>query len=213
MNHAKTLLITLLLGGATLLPARLSAQEATGPGLIGKRHYGADVSYEQFRGHRYDQAFGASGNVNLPMIPGIDAAFSFGTAHTSGANMSLTQQTLTAAVLAYNDSEYGKTFFAGTIGQAWGTAKLLGVESDRDDTFWMLGIGLEAPWGNTTAITYGLNYCDSFKSDGRSPTWQYRLQASHWFTARVCGVATLSYNQIKHAPDSVLCALGVRVTF
>ncbi len=213
MKHAKNLFIIVLLGGAIFLPARLSAQGMMTPGLIGKRYGGADVSYEQFRGNRYDQAFGASGNVNLPMIPGIDAAFSFGTAHTSGSSMSLSQQTLTASVLAYNDSEYGKTFFAGTIGQAWGTAKLLGVESDRDDTFWMLGIGLEAPLGNATAITYGLNYCNSFKNDGRSTTWQYRLQASHWFTARVCGVASLSYNQIKHAPDSVLCALGVRVTF
>ncbi|MDD2764062.1 MAG: hypothetical protein PHE83_08845 [Opitutaceae bacterium] len=213
MNHCRALIIVTLAGGLLFAASGLSAADNQSPGLIGKRYYGVDLSLEHYHSAWLDNAIGGLGSVNLPVAPGFDAAIAYGYSHLTGTDYSRDENTLSASVIAYSQDEYGKPYFSATLGEAWNSASLLGVKTNIDGSYWALGAGLEVPFGQLAAVTYSIGYSDSFSSNGRNPTWRYGVQGNYWFTPKISGIASVSYNQIRHAPDTWLYTLGVRVLF
>jgi hypothetical protein len=120
---------------------------------------------------------------------------------------------LSVSVIDYTDAEYGKSYASVTVGHAWGIDGLMGVTATNRDSFWEVGTGIEVAYGRTTTVNYGVGYSASFDRNGRNPAWRYSAVASHWFTRRFAGVIGVSYRQIKHAPDSLVYTIGVRVAF
>jgi len=213
MKRRKLSMAAILTGGLILLvPARLAAFWP-GPGLLGQRTYGFDPSLEHFSSTSLDDAFGAVADVNLPVLPGFDAAFSYGAAHLTSPGGGRTPETLSVSAIDYTDAEYGKSYASVTVGRAWDINGLMGVTETNEDSFWEVGTGIEVAYGRTTTVNYGVGYSASFDRNGRNPAWRYSVVASHWFTRRLAGVIGVSYRQIRHAPDSLLYTIGVRVLF
>ncbi len=212
MKHPNIITVAIALGSMSLISTALPA-DGQDPGLIGQRYAGGDLSLEHYHSSRFDDAQGGSLTLNLPVAPGFDANFGYAPSHLMGSNYSRTEGLLRGSLIAYSSDEYGKPFFAVTLAQAWDTTKVMGTSSDNNSTLWGLGAGVEVPYGNDTAMTCSLSYSDAFRSSTRNPAWRYSLQVNHWFTPKVSGVVSLSYDQVSHAPDGLLFTLGARVTF
>ena len=194
------------------LPGRVAAF-APGPGLLGERTYGIGPTVEHFDSARLNDAVGAVAAVNLPVLPGLDAALSYGAAHLTSAGGGRTPEVLSLSAIDYTDAFYGKSYVSLTAGHAWDINGLMGVTATNAESFWEVGTGIEVTYGHGTAVNYGIAYSASFDRSGRNPTWRYSILASHWFTRRLAGVVGVSYRQIHHAPDSLLYTVGVRVSF
>ncbi len=211
-RHARPLAAILTGGLLLLVPAPLAAQ-AAGPGLLGQRMYGFDPGLEHFDSARLGNALGAAASVNLPVLPGLDAALSYSAAHLGATDRGRTPEVLSVTAVDYTDAMYGKSYVAVTVGHAWDIGGLMGVTETNADSFWEVGTGIEVTYGHATSINYGVAYSASFDRNGRNPAWRYSVLASHWFTRRLAGVIGVSYRQIRHAPDSLIYLVGVRVAF
>jgi hypothetical protein len=83
-----------------------------------------------------------------------------------------------------------------------------------NNAFWAVRAGYEVPVGEHTAINAGIGFSDAFdNSDARNQVLRYSVEANHWFSRGVAGVASASYHQIKDAPDAVVYTLGLRFAF
>ncbi len=213
MNRRPLPVAAVLAAAFTLtLPGRLAAFWP-GPGLLGQRTYGLDAGIESYYGHSLANAFGATAGVNLPVLPGLDAALSYSAAHLTSAGGGRTPEALSVSAIDYTEAEYGKSYVSVTVGHAWDINGLMGVTETNGDSFWEVGTGVEVVYGRTTTVNYGVGYSASFDRNGRNPAWRYSVLASHWFTRRLAGVVGVSYRQIRHAPDSLLYTIGIRVSF
>ncbi len=199
-------------GLALLAPDRLAAF-APGPGLLGQRTYGFDPSLEHFHSARLDDAFGATAGVNVPVLPGFDAALSYSAAHLATSQGGRTPGALSVSAIDYTEAVYGRSYVAVTVGHAWDINGLMGVTATNRESFWEVATGMEVAYGRATSVNYGVGYSASFDRDGRNPVWRYSVTASHWFTRRLAGVIGVSYRQVRHAPDSLLYIIGIRVAF
>jgi hypothetical protein len=212
MKIRKSLLVAIL--AAVALPVcNLAAADTSDSGLIGKRYLGTDLTWGHFHSARFNDAYGAAADVNLPLNPGLDASLGYAYSHLTGPGLSGLDHLLSASLIAYNHDEYGKPFFAATIEQPMDRTTLRGVMTKDNETLWALGAGLESDLGGGNAVTYRVDYSDAFRAGPRNPTWRYQLQFNHWFTGIASGIVSVSYNQVKHAPDSLRYTLGVRVLF
>ena len=211
MKRRKTPIAALLISVLLLLiPGRLAAF-APGPGLLGQRTYGLDLSVEHFRSPALDNAYGAVAGANLPLLPGFDAALAWGVSHlTKGSR---TPEALSVTVIDYTDASYGKSYCLVTVGHAWNTGGLRGPATTSHDSYWEFGTGIEVAYCNATAVNFGVGYSASFDREGREPAWRYSVTVIHRLTPRLTGVVSISYNQISHAPDSLLYTVGLRVMF
>jgi hypothetical protein len=211
MKRRQTPIAALLTCGLLLLiPGRLAAF-APGPGLLGQRTYGLDFGVEHFRGAALDNAYGAVAGANLPLMPGFDAALSWGVSHLT--KPSQTPEAVSATLVDYTDASYGKSYSLLTVGRGWNIDGLKGTATASHDSFWEFGAGIEVVFSNATAVNYGIGYSASFDREGREPAWRYSITVIHRLSARLIGVVSISYNQISHAPDSLLYNVGVRVMF
>ena len=213
MKNYKLMLAFVLLGGATAFAQAPATDSSSGPGLIGKRYFGAGLTWEHFHSSRYTDAEGVSALVNLPVAPGFDATLAYDFSHLMGPDYSRPEHVFGASMLAYSQDEYGKPFFTAGLTEVMQRPRMDGVLTEHNDTAWTMGAGLESTFDDTLAVTYRIDYTDTFKSSPLNPTWKYTVQVNNWFTPTVGGVAAVSYNQIKHEPDSFLYTLGVRVRF
>lgn len=194
------------------LPGRLAAFWP-GPGLLGQRTYSLDATVEHFAGARLGDAIGAVAGVNLPVLPGLDAALSYSAAHLTAASEGRTPEALSLSAIDYTEAVYGRSYVSLTVGHAWDINGLMGVTETSGDTFWEVGTGMEVVFARTTTVNYGVGYSASFDRNGRNPVWRYSVTVSHWLTRRLAGVIGISYRQIRHAPDSLLYTVGIRVAF
>ncbi len=213
MKNCNLMLAVALLGGATLFAQTPPADSASGPGLIGKRYFGADLTWAHYHSSRYSDAEGASAMVNLPMAPGFDATFAYDFSHLMGTGYSNPQHVLGASVLAYSQDEYGKPFFTAGLTEVMQRPRMNGIVNAHNDAAWTLGAGLESDLDDTLAVTYRIDYTDTFGGSPLNPAWRYSVQFTTWLTPVVSGVASVSYNQIRHSPNSLLFTLGMRVRF
>ena len=194
------------------LPGRVAAF-APGPGLLGERTYGIDPTVEHFASARLNDAVGATAAVNLPVLPGLDAALAYSAAHLTSTAGGRTPEVLSLAAIDYTDAFYGKSYVSLTAGHARDINGLMGATETNAESFWEVGTGIEVTFGHGTAVNYGVAYSASFDRNGRNPTWRYRILASHWFSQRLAGVIGVGYRQTKHAPDSLVTTIGLRVAF
>jgi len=213
MKHLKSMLaVTVVAGGFLFAPTRGLADGQEG-GLIGKRYAGADLGYQYYHSNRFDNSWDGGLLANDPLTTNLDATFNYGLSHLVGPNYSRVQNQLSASLLTYAQDEYGKPFFSVTLGEAWSTAKSFGSQLSDNSTIWGLGAGLEVGFMGDSALTYSLSYTDGFHGSAQNPTWKYGLQLNHWFKPQVAGIVSVTYNQIRHAPDSVQYSIGLRYLF
>jgi hypothetical protein len=199
--------------GAVLLSSSASAQSKES-GLLGKRHAGIDLSYGDFTGSRIDDSQGVAVEANTPITPKFDFTVRHEYAYASGNNYGLSSNALSASVLTYNRTEYGKAYFGGGIGHAWDRVKVSGIATRETGAIWSVRAGYEVPVDDRTAINAGLIFTDAFNGASvRNPTLSFRIEGNHWFANNVAGVISAAYQQVKQMPDSSLFSVGLRWTF
>ncbi len=206
------IVVSLIMGSLVLTPA-LSAFDGQDGGLIGKRYAGADLGYQYYHSARYDNSWDGGVLVNDPLTTNLDATFSYGLSHLMGPNYSRVRNQLNASLVTYAQDEYGKPFFTVSLGELWDTARTFGTQISDSSTVWGLGAGIEVGFMGDSAMTYSVSYSDGFNGSTMNPTWKYGLQLNHWFKPQVAGVASFTYNQIRHAPDALQYTVGIRVLF
>lgn len=202
-----------LLAGASFLGLGLASSFAAEAGLIGKRYAGPDFVYDHFTGSDLDQAFGAAAEVNLPVARAFDLNVGYAYADATGDNRDALEKRLTAALLTHRQTEYGTGYFAGSLGHAWQSSDVLGVSRRDNGAFWGVRAGYEIAVGARSAIDAGIGFVDAFDSKTSGQVLSYRVAANHWFSRDLAGVAGVSYQQIKSAPDAVRYTLGLRWAF
>lgn len=215
MNSFRTSLLVIAATAALLLCLQLRAQAATPEsGLIGKRHAGLDFTYDHFQSSRVDKALGLAGALNVPVSSELDFNVSYAYADASGASYDALDKTLGLSLLVHQPTEYGRGYFAGTLGHSWHRldTSLSGIRDNG--AFWGVRAGYEIPFRNGAAINAGLAYTDAFDhSLHRNRQLRYFAEASRWLTRDLAGVVSASYRQIKDAPDAVTFTIGMRVAF
>jgi hypothetical protein len=204
-----------LAGVIVLFTSGLHAQSAANEaGLIGKRYAGPDFTYDHFSGSAADKALGAAAIVNLPLSPSFDLNFGYSYTDTSGTRYGAMDKVLRASLLTHRHTEYGTAYFAGTLGHGWHRLDRAGTVTRENGALWGVRAGYEIPVGPRTAINAGLGYTDSFDSGITSAqALRYSVEANHWFSRDIAGVVSVSYRQVKQAPDSVSYTAGLRWAF
>jgi hypothetical protein len=203
----------MITAGALLPAASLCAQTAAGePGLIGKRYAGADYTYDHYTGSTLDHAHGVGGLVNLPVAANGDLGFGYSYADAEGGtSYGAISKALSGSYLVHEDTEYGRGYFAATLGHGWDRVTVAGVEQRDNRSFWGVRAGYEIRAGRHTAINAGIGFSDAF-SDGASQT-RYYVEANHWFSHDLAGVLSAAYKQISKSPDAVAYTFGLRWAF
>ena len=198
-----------------LLGTQAGAQDINAKGgLLGKRYAGADFAYTDYKGTTIDDAQGGAAVVNIPLSANYDFGASYDYTYVSGHNQSVSENSLRLSMLAYNRSEYGKAFLAGSLGHGWDRVKSTGTSSDENGMIWSARIGLEIPYNDQTAVTCSIGYSDAFNSNTtRSARWEYRLEGSYWLSKHIAGLLAVTYHQIKDSPDAAQYTVGVRLGF
>ena len=74
-----------------------------------------------------------------------------------------------------------------------------------------MSAGVEVPAG-AFAFTPHVAYTDTFESKSNW-TYHYGVEAHHWFNESVGGYADVTYNDIRHARNSVSYLAGLRLKF
>ena len=185
---------------------------ADGPGLIGQRLFGADLTAEHLDSRSLGNGYGGIAEVNLPVLPGLDVALAgAGARFADGSGGDRTPEMLSVTGVNYSYADYGKSYLSATLGHSWNAAGLTGADATRNDSYWELGTGIEVAYGRTTAANYGVGYGDSFDRNGRHAAWRFSASINHWIARRTAVVVSFSYDRIKHAPDSLVYTLGFRV--
>ena len=195
--------------------AHASAQSMNSEaGLLGKNHAGVDFTYVDHTGSKLDKARGASADFNVPVSARFDIGFAYDYTYVSGDNYSVSGSAVSASLLTYNRTEYGKAYFSGAIGHAWDKVKTPGTSTRENGAIWAVRAGYEVPVADRTAVNAGLGFSDAFNGRStRNPTLEFRLEANHWFSSAVAGVISAAYQQIKRTPDAALYTAGLRWTF
>lgn len=210
MNSTKKLFIALLGGGLILSSSLMAQLPASEAGLLGKRYAGVDLTYDYFRSsNRMDDATGGALSYNMPVRPTTDVTFGYAGSSTDGNNFSASNHALTASLVTFNRTSYGKAYFGGTIGHAWDRTTYFGVRERDNSAIWGATAGFEVSVGEVTALNAGINYTDSFGGRDRQ-TILYRVEATHWLSAKAALVGSAGYKQIKSSPDAIAYTLGLR---
>ncbi len=201
-----------LLAAGLAASARAGAQE--GPGLIGRSWYGAALTAEHLDRGSFANGYGATATANLNVLAGLDLAIAGAGARFSRTpDGGRTPKTVSLTAVNYSDADYGKSYWSATVGRSWDYAGLRGAGTAGDDSYWELGTGIEVAYGRATAVNYGVGFSDSFGRNGRHSTWRFGATLHHWVARRTAVVLGFAYNRVKHAPDSLVYVVGVRVLF
>ena len=183
-------------------------------GLLGKAHAGAEFTYVDHTGSKLDKARGASADFNVPVSGKVDFGFAYDYSYVSGQNYSVSGNALSASLLTYNRTEYGKAYLLGSLGHAWDHVKVAGGASRDNGAIWAVRAGYEVPVADRTAVNAGLGFADAFNGrTTRNPTLEFRVEANHWLSPNVAGVVSAAYRQIKRMPDAALYTVGLRWTY
>jgi hypothetical protein len=216
MMKSSIRLLAAVVAGALFLGTNAFAQGMRSEaGLLGKSHAGFDFTYVDHTGSKLNKARGASADFNVPVNAKVDFGFAYDYSYVSGQNYSVTGSALSASLLTFNRTEYGKTYLVGSLGHAWDRVKMPGGFSGRENgALWALRAGCETPLSNQTAVNASLGFADAFNGrTTRNPTLEFRVEANHWFSPEVAGVLSAAYQQIKRMPDAALYTAGLRWAF
>lgn len=215
MNSFRTSLLVIAATLALLLCLQLQARAAPlEGGLLGRRYAGLDFTYDHFTTSRIDKALGVAGALNLPVASNYDFGLSYAYADASGTNYDALDKTLGLSLVVHEPTEYGRGYFGATLGHSWHHLDTSLAGGRDNGAFWGVRAGCEIPFGRHTALNAGLAYTDSFDhSLQRNRQLRYFAEASRWLTREIAGVVSVSYRQIKDAPDAVAFTLGARLAF
>lgn len=213
MHSSRKALVAAIAGVSLWLSASAPAVAAEA-GLIGKRHAGADFTYDHFSGASVDKAFGAAAEVNLPLATAYDLNVRYGYTDATGDNYDALEKRLGVSLLTHRLTEWGTAYFGGTLGHAWRSTDALGIGTRDNSAFWGARAGYEVPVGRHAAIDAGIGYTDSFeRANTSAQVLSYGVSANRWFSSDLAGVLGVTYRQIKAAPDSILYRAGLRWAF
>jgi hypothetical protein len=212
MNYIKTLMGALAaLAASASLFAQTRAEDTSAAGLLGYRYAGAGFSVVDFRRDlsALSNGTGPTAFVNLPVAANIDLGLAYDYMRSSNANYKLREHSVGATVRAYNRYEGVKLFSDATLGYAWSRARVpaANFRLSDDDAFWSLGVGVEAPVANATALVGRVGYNDDFNRG--SGSWTFTGGANHWFTSNVFGQATVTFVE----RDAIIYGISAGVRF
>ena len=205
-----TFAATAVLAGPTVSAQALKSES----GLLGKAHVGVEFAYVDHTGSKLDKARGATADFNVPVNGRLDFGLAYDYSYVSGQNYSVSGNALSASLLTYNRTEYGKAYLLGAIGHAWDHVKVPGLSSRDNGAIWAVRAGYEVPVADRTAVNAGLGFADAFNGrTTRNPTLEYRVEANHWLSDNMAGVISAAYRQIKRMPDAAVYTIGLRWTY
>jgi hypothetical protein len=213
MKTPTKLWVTIVAAGVLLGTPSVAQDINAKGGLLGKRYAGADFTYADYKSETFDDSQSGSAIFNTPVSPRHDFSVVYDYTYTSGQSQSIKGNSISLGWLAFNRSEYGKAYFGATLGHAWDEVKTPSSSKREKDGIWSARIGLEVPFNDQTAVNCSIGYLDGFDSQIRQGTVEYRLEGSYWLSARVAGVVSAAYHQVKQAPDAGLYRVGLRFGF
>ncbi len=210
MNYSKSLVgaLAAIAAGACLFGQTASVNNDSA-GLLGQRYVGVGFFVDDLREVPVDSGLGGSVGVNLPITSNLDLAFQYAYERISDSLLKARNHTVGATLRAYNPYEGVKLFSDATLSHSWSRVRAPGVgRVTENDPYWELGVGVEAPLTSSTALLGRVSYSDAFDGDVDG-TWNFTAGVSHRFTAKVDGLASVTF----HEDDAVVYAIGVAYRF
>ena len=191
MNYTKSLVgaLAALAAGACMFGQTV---DTTSAGLLGKRYASAGLFAADFRDSPIDTGIGAQLGVNLPVAANLDVAFSYEYVHIDDSLVDANGNALGATARYHTLWSGVKPFADATLGYTWLDADNWISGFEYDEFFWDLGVGVEIPVANATAIIGRVGYSELFDNDFDG-SWNFTVGASHWFSPRLAGTIQVTF--------------------
>jgi hypothetical protein len=179
----------------------------SGPGLIGKRYLGADFVFTDYRDLEAD-GFGGGISVNLPVSPAVDIGLSYGYDLLDGDNLEVSSHGLTGGAVWYSQQDGYKPFMSASLGFVQSETEIGTFEDSDGNMVYSVGLGVEAPIGDKTAITGEVSYADGFDS-GYEDSIGIEVGLVHWLSNKFA----LEGSVYVVEDDSITLNIGARFVF
>ena len=178
----------------------------TNAGLLGQRYVGLSFFSESIRDHSISNGTGGMAGLNVPLTPYLD--FGASGSFESFRDYNIKDNRAFAGLTAYHDFNAFKAFADASIGGTWQSSTVSGVSYSNHDGLYAVGVGMELPFTDRSALFGRLALNQYFQGD-HGHYWTYTGGASHWFNEKLG--ATLSVTFFENS--SVTFALGANIRF
>ncbi|MBI5382572.1 MAG: hypothetical protein HZA31_11785 [Opitutae bacterium] len=206
MITSKHVLFGAVLAGCAVLSSGTAFAQMQA-GLLGKQYVQAAYFTEDIRKpSNIDNGNGASFGVNLPLMPNVDLGL--GGYYESISTNDFTNKRLTATVTGYQEVNGFKPFIDVSLASDWQSSSYRGVDYSKTTGVYALGVGVEAPVSDNTALFGRIAY-NKYFNGMTSRYYTYAFGFNHWFTPKVAGMASVSFWE----NDSVTYSVGLGYRF
>lgn len=209
MITTKQLIGAAAFGLATLVTSSAFAADGASSGLIGKRYVGADFLATDFRDID-DNGNGGSLVFNQPVSDVVDLSATYSFNQVNGDALDLTQSTLEIGAVYYSQLEKYTPFMSASLGYGWDKWKFQAPTLNDNDEgfFYSIGVGVEVPVADKTALIGEFSYQDGTDSDTED-SFGLEVGVNHWFTEKLAFKASAYIVE----DDSVTFRIGARLAF
>ena len=178
----------------------------TNASLLGQRYVGLSLFTESLRDRNISNGNGGMAGLNVPLTPFLD--FGASGSFESFRDYSVKDNRAFAGLTAYHDFNAFKGFADASIGGSWQSSTVNGVSYSDHDGIYGVGVGLEAPFTDRSAL-FGRVALNQYFQRDRGHYWTYAVGASHWFNEKLGASFTVTFFE----SSSVTFALGANVRF
>ncbi len=194
----------IIAAGSILAHANLAAQVTAG--LVGTRYVEANFFVEDIRANGIDNGFGVIVRGNLPVSSFLDlSAFA---SRESIDTSSFDETQLGAQLTAHWVVAEMKPFVDVGLANVWQSSEVGSVRFSDNNALYSLGLGLEAPFSDTTALLLRIGQNRYFDGD----LGHYTLYTVG-FNHRLQDNLSLTGNVTFRDDDSIYYSLGLALKF
>jgi hypothetical protein len=189
---------------AAIFAPSLAAQIS--PGLLGTRHFEASLFTEDIREQGIDSGTGLTLRVNLPLRESID--LNIGGILETIDTYDFEEKQAMATLVVHGEASGFRPFADVSLGGVWQSSTVDGVNYKDDQAFGGLGVGVEAPVADATALVGRIAYNKFFSSEA-GDFWLYSVGVNHWVSRKfvILGAATF------REQDSIYYSVGIGLKF
>lgn len=204
MKTSPVLIAAALLACVVMLSS--TARGQANAGLLGQRYAGLSLFSESIRNRDISNGIGGGLGINFPLTPYLDLGVSGSS--ESFSDYDVKDVRASAGITAYHDFNAFKGFVDTSIGGTWQSSEVNGVSYRDNDGIYAFGVGLEAPFTDTSALFARAAYNQYFQRD-RGHYWTYTAGANHWFNEKFGASLSVTFFE----STSIIYTLGVNVRF
>ena len=183
--------------------ASAPAKDERSGGQLGAAFAGVSLDYLRLDDGPPSAARGFTFTVNQPLNAGFDAKFDYDYAKASAFGVSAHQETALASLVAFETSNWGRSYVQVGAGYAWIRG---GGVSDNSFEF-LVGVGAEFQAARALTLTPYLNFVR--QTGANESRYDLGMKATYRLTKEWDLTAKVQQDFVRHSSDATVFSLGV----